>query len=184
MTPQTKPTQTPAASLACAPSLQLWDLRNTASPLREYTGHTQDTTACVFLNPRKEEEGFVGGGRRGGEGGGGGGKKDENGVENDDDVVCCNPSPSPSYSSSSHRRIATASKDGSIKIYDRDSGKLALSLVGWLVCCVDRSVGRSMCSRSQGVVRVCGRWMKPLNKIYMFVSASLPLATHSGGIPC
>ncbi|CAM9244805.1 unnamed protein product, partial [Pylaiella littoralis] len=96
---------------------KLWDLRHTASPLREYTGHTQDTTACVFLDS-KDKEGVTGGAR----GGGGGGSRDEKGTENVGDV--CHGS-SSSFSCASHtRRIATVSKDGSIKIYDRDSGGL------------------------------------------------------------
>lgn len=114
---------------AC-PRRQLWDIRNTASALRKYTGHTQDTTACVFLDP-KEEGGVIGG--RGG-GGRGGGTKAEQGAENVDGALC---DPSSPFSCASRRMIATASKDGSVKIYDLENGK---HVCVWLVCCIARRI--------------------------------------------
>lgn len=92
---------------------QLWDLRNTASPLREFTGHTQDTTACVFLDTEEDES-------RGGRW-----RESQGGVGTADRNRGCGVSPPPpSSASTSHRMIATASKDGTIKIYDRDSGEV------------------------------------------------------------
>ncbi len=94
---------------------QLWDLRNTASPLREFTGHTQDTTACVFLDAQEE-------------GGSGGKWREPQGVVGKADRNSgCGTSFSPSsFASASIRMIATASKDGTIKIYDRNRGALCL----------------------------------------------------------
>lgn len=72
--------------------------------MREYTGHTQDTTACVFLEAQR---GIVVSEERRGD-------NEERGEESDSG--CGVPA------SASHRMIATASKDETIKIYDRDSG--------------------------------------------------------------
>eukprot|EP00752_Nemacystus_decipiens_P008672 g7740.t1 len=89
---------------------KLWDLRSTATPVREYTGHTYDTTACVFFEaPRgisREEE------RR----------RDEDVGE--ESGRCRNIPTAPS-----RRMIATASKDETIKIYDRDSGDVVVDHV-------------------------------------------------------
>lgn len=74
----------------------MWDLRKPDSPVQEYTGHTQDTTACVFIS---DEEGPVGGGRRWAY----------------KDIAA----DGPAFTS---RMIATASKDETIKIYDESSG--------------------------------------------------------------
>ncbi|CAM9381221.1 unnamed protein product, partial [Hapterophycus canaliculatus] len=89
---------------------KLWDLRNVGTPVREYTGHTQDTTACVLIEP--QEEPCQGGRRRGVDGHGGAGDADDS---------CLKP-----YSPASSRMIATASKDGTIKIYDLASGEFSV----------------------------------------------------------
>lgn len=91
---------------------QLWDLRNTGTPLREYTGHTQDTTACVFLEtPRRGVRSD------------GGGKDDGGGGEESDGFGRT----APDSASRGIMMIATASKDETIKIYDRESGALSVS---------------------------------------------------------
>lgn len=85
---------------------KLWDLRNTRMPVREYTGHVQDTTACVFLDMPQRIVSDVS--RRDG--------REGEGSDGRCDAPAC----------ACHRMIATASKDGTIKIYDRDSGDIVV----------------------------------------------------------
>ncbi|CAM9598490.1 unnamed protein product, partial [Scytosiphon promiscuus] len=89
---------------------KLWDLRHARTPVREYTGHTQDATSCVFVEPQEEPcQGDKTEQRRaGGEGGSGG--------FNHACPKSCSPAP--------YRMIATASKDGTIKVYDLESGNI------------------------------------------------------------
>ncbi|CAM9841354.1 unnamed protein product [Ectocarpus fasciculatus] len=88
---------------------KLWDLRSPEIPVREYTGHTQDTTACVFVAAKE-----------GGDDGSGAGEGDYG----------LSPSPSPPLSAPSSRgMIATASKDGTVKIYDLADGGVLVDYV-------------------------------------------------------
>lgn len=88
---------------------QLWDLRQTSSPVREYTGHTQDTTACVFLHGKTRAT-----------------AAEANGDEG------CGPEKggtSPPQAEVYGRMIATASKDGTIKIYNLSSGARKIAII-------------------------------------------------------
>lgn len=95
--------------------LQLWDLRSTGKPVKEYTGHTQDTTACVFFGATRrgvvsdeEQQAAPSAAAR---------AEESDGGRN-----------SPAFSASRRvMMIATASKDETVKIYDRDSGEPFLS---------------------------------------------------------
>ncbi|CBN77035.1 conserved unknown protein [Ectocarpus siliculosus] len=88
---------------------KLWDLRSPGIPVREYTGHTQDTTACVFVTSKEGGDGGSGA-REGGYG--------------------LSPAPWPSLSAPSSRgMIATASKDGTVKIYDLADGSILVDHV-------------------------------------------------------